>query len=113
VKNRRVTETGKQVVSVSIPIQHVAEVLGVLTLEAGDVDAIIARERAALIPFILIAVGVTLLSSLLLSILVAQPMLRLARPPTGCGCLGPAPSPCRTCRGARTRSATCPAASRT
>jgi two-component system sensor histidine kinase ChvG len=78
VKNRRVTEDGKQVVSVSLPIQHVAEVLGVLTLEAGDVDAIIARERAALIPFILIAVGVTLLSSLLLSILVAQPMLRLA-----------------------------------
>ncbi len=79
VKNRRVTEYGKQVVSVSIPIQHVAEVLGVLTLEASDVDAIIARERAALIPFILIAVGVTLLSSLLLSILVAQPMLRLAQ----------------------------------
>lgn len=78
VKNRRVTEDGKQVVSVSLPIQHVSEVLGVLTLEAGDVDAIIARERAALIPFILIAVGVTLLSSLLLSILVAQPMLRLA-----------------------------------
>jgi two-component system sensor histidine kinase ChvG len=79
IKNRRVTETGKQVVSVSIPIQHVAEVLGVLTLEASDVDAIIARERAALVPFILIAVGVTLLSSLLLSILVAQPMLRLAQ----------------------------------
>ncbi|MDQ0465622.1 two-component system sensor histidine kinase ChvG [Caulobacter ginsengisoli] len=79
VKNRRVAESGKQVVSVSIPIQHVAEVLGVLTLEASDVDAIIARERAALVPFILIAVGVTLLSSLLLSILVAQPMLRLAQ----------------------------------
>jgi two-component system sensor histidine kinase ChvG len=78
VKNRRVAEDGKQVVSVSLPIQHVAEVLGVLTLEASDVDAIIARERAALVPFILIAVGVTLLSSLLLSILVAQPMLRLA-----------------------------------
>lgn len=78
VKTRRVTEDGKQVVSVSIPIQHVSEVLGVLTLEASDVDAIIARERAALVPFILIAIGVTLLSSLLLSILVAQPMLRLA-----------------------------------
>ena len=66
-------------VSVSIPIQHVQAVLGVLTLEASDVDEIIARERAALIPFILIAIGVTLASSLLLNSLVAQPVRRLAR----------------------------------
>jgi two-component system sensor histidine kinase ChvG len=54
-------------------------VLGVLTLEAGDVDEIIAKERVALIPFILIAIAVTLLSSLLLTQLIAQPVLRLAR----------------------------------
>lgn len=72
-------DRGKRVVSVSIPIQHVRAVLGVVTLEASDVDAIIARERAALIPFILIAVLVTLASSLLLNSLVAQPVLRLAR----------------------------------
>jgi two-component system, OmpR family, sensor histidine kinase ChvG len=72
-------EDGERAVSVSIPIQHVQAVLGVLTLEARDVDEIIARERMALIPFILIAVGVTLLSSLLLNTLVAQPVLRLAR----------------------------------
>jgi two-component system, OmpR family, sensor histidine kinase ChvG len=72
-------ENGARVVSVSIPIQHVRAVLGVVTLEASDVDAIIARERAALIPFILIAVLVTLASSLLLNSLVAQPVLRLAR----------------------------------
>ena len=70
---------GSRVVSVSIPIQHVRAVLGVVTLEASDVDAIIARERAALIPFILIAILVTLASSLLLNSLVAQPVLRLAR----------------------------------
>jgi two-component system sensor histidine kinase ChvG len=70
---------GDRVVSVSIPIQHVQAVLGVLTLEARDVDEIIARERASLIPFILIAVGVTLLSSLLLNRLIAQPVRRLAR----------------------------------
>jgi two-component system sensor histidine kinase ChvG len=70
---------GERVVSVSIPIQHVQAVLGVLTLEASDVDEIIARERAALIPFILIAMGVTLVSSLMLNRLVAQPVLRLAR----------------------------------
>jgi len=75
----RVTPGGRRVVSVSIPIQHVQAVLGVLTVEAGDVDEIIAAERAALVPFILIAVGVTLLSSLLLTQLIAQPVLRLAR----------------------------------
>jgi two-component system sensor histidine kinase ChvG len=72
-------EGGDRVVSVAIPIQHVREVLGVITLDASDVDAIIARERAALIPFILIAISVTLASSLLLNSLVAQPVLRLAR----------------------------------
>ncbi|MBL8771723.1 MAG: sensor N-terminal transmembrane domain-containing protein, partial [Phenylobacterium sp.] len=70
---------GDRVVSVSLPIQHVRVVLGVVTLEASDVDAIIARERAALIPFILIAIGVTVVSSLLLNTLVAQPVLRMAR----------------------------------
>jgi two-component system sensor histidine kinase ChvG len=75
----RIGEDGKRVVSVSIPIQRVQAVLGVLTLEANDVDAIIARERAALIPFILIAIAVTLSSSLLLNRLVAQPVRRLAR----------------------------------
>ena len=72
-------DRGRRVVSVSIPIRHVRAVLGVVTLEASDVDAIIARERAALVPFILIAVAVTLASSLLISRLVAQPVLRMAR----------------------------------
>ena len=70
---------GERVVSVSIPIQNVEQVLGVLTLEANNVDAIIARERLALVPFILIAIAVTLSSSLLLSQLIAQPVRRLAR----------------------------------
>ena len=72
-------EDGVRVVSVSIPIQHVQAVLGVLTLEARDVDAIVARERMALIPFILIAIGVTLGSSLLLTRLIATPVRRLSR----------------------------------
>lgn len=70
---------GERVVSVSIPIRHVKAVLGVITLEASDVDEIIAGERAALIPFILIAVAVNLASILLLNSLVAQPVRRLAR----------------------------------
>jgi two-component system, OmpR family, sensor histidine kinase ChvG len=67
------------VVSVSVPIQRVQAVLGVLTLEAADVDSIIAAQRRAMLPFILVAVTTTLLSSLLLSRLIAQPLLRLAR----------------------------------
>jgi two-component system, OmpR family, sensor histidine kinase ChvG len=79
VAQLRVGESGRRVVSVSIPIQHVRAILGVLTLEASDVDEIVARERTALIPFILIAILVALLSSLLLNSLIAQPVLRLAR----------------------------------
>ena len=78
VKGLRIAQNGDRVVSVSIPVQHVQAVLGVLTLEAADVDAIIAKERAALTPFVLIAIGVNLLSSFLLSALVARPMHRLA-----------------------------------
>ncbi|MGZ8370725.1 MAG: ATP-binding protein [Caulobacteraceae bacterium] len=78
VARLRTAQNGDRVVSVSIPVQRVKAVLGVLTLEAGDVDATIAAQRRALIPFILIGVGVTLLSSALLTWLVAQPILRLA-----------------------------------
>jgi two-component system sensor histidine kinase ChvG len=70
---------GERVVSVSVPIQNVQAVLGVLTLESGDLDQIVAAQRWALAPFVMIAIAVTLASSLLLSRLIAQPVLRLAR----------------------------------
>ena len=79
VNGLRRSETGERVVSVSIPIQHVQAVLGVLTLEAGDVDQIIAAQRRELLPFIAIAVAVILGSSFLLNWLIAHPILRLAR----------------------------------
>ncbi len=79
ISDMRASETGGRVISVSIPIQHVKAVLGVLTLEAGDVDRIVAAQRAALVPFILIAVAASLGSSLLLTGLVAEPVRRLAR----------------------------------
>ncbi len=75
----RPSDDGRRVVSVSIPIQHVQAVLGVLTLEAGDVDQIVAAQRWALAPFILIAIAVTLASSLLANLLVARPIMRLSR----------------------------------
>ncbi len=79
VRNVRLAEDGKRVVSVSIPIRHVQAVLGVLTLQASGADEIVSAQRRALLPFIFIAIGVTLLSSLLLTQLIAEPVLRLAR----------------------------------
>ncbi len=78
VAGLRVAENGGRVVSVSIPIQHVRDVVGVLTLEAGDIDRIVAAQRAALIPFIIIAAAWTLASNIALSQLIAQPVRRLS-----------------------------------
>ena len=100
-------EDGERVVSVSIPIQHVQAVLGVLTLEASDVDAIIARERAALIPFILIAIARD--AGLLAA---AEPADRPAGAAAGAGRRpgaagrGPGPSRCPTSPSATTSWAT-------
>jgi len=78
VRRIRVSQDGDRVVSVSTPIQRVHAVLGVLTLESGDVDAIVASQRRALLPFILFAVAATVFSSILLSRFVAEPVMRLA-----------------------------------
>jgi len=74
----RRSESGDRVVSVSIPVRHVQQVLGVLTLEAGDVDKTLAAQRRALMPFALVALAVSLLSSLLLHLFVARPVMRLS-----------------------------------
>jgi len=74
----RLSESGDRVVSVSIPVRHVEQVLGVLTLEAGDVDETIAQQRAALMPFALVALAVSLLTALLLHLFVARPVMRLS-----------------------------------
>ena len=74
----RRSESGDRVVSVSIPVRHVRQVLGVLTLEAGDVDETLAAQRRALMPFALVALAVNLLGSLLLHLFVARPVMRLS-----------------------------------
>ncbi len=79
VATTRLDEDGRRVVSISIPIRRVRAVLGVLTLEAGDVDQIVDAQRLALLPFILVAIGATLLSSAALTHLVSRPVTRLAR----------------------------------
>ena len=74
----RRSESGDRVVSVSIPVRHVQQVLGVLTLEAGDVDETLGAQRRALMPFALVALAVNLLGSLLLHLFVARPVMRLS-----------------------------------
>jgi len=74
----RYNEKGEKVVSVSVPLRRVKAILGVLTIEAGDVDKIVAAQRWAMLPFILVALGVSLFSSLLLHWLVSRPIHRLS-----------------------------------
>ncbi|MHA6287732.1 sensor histidine kinase [Maricaulis sp. CAU 1757] len=72
-------EDGARVVSVSIPIRPVRSVVGAVTIESYDLDALIEAERRALLPFILIAGLVTVASSLALTVFIARPIRRLAR----------------------------------
>ena len=74
----RRSDSGDRVVSVSLPVRHVRQVLGVLTLEAGDVDETLAAQRRALMPFALVALAVNLLGSLLMHLFVARPVMRLS-----------------------------------
>ncbi len=76
--SQRFNDRGQRIISVSLPIQHVSAVVGVLTLESNDIDAIIRAERAALIPFIAVAILVALITSGLLTIGIANPLRRLA-----------------------------------
>lgn len=76
--SQRFSDRGQRVISVSIPVQHVSAVVGVLTLEASDVDEIVRAERQALVPFIVVAVLVALVTSALLTLGIARPLRRLA-----------------------------------
>ena len=67
-----------KVVSVTIPIHRRDRILGVLQLESGGVDSIVARQRLALLPFIFVALLVNIATSLVLNRLVSQPVQRLS-----------------------------------
>ncbi|MEM9055552.1 MAG: HAMP domain-containing sensor histidine kinase, partial [Pseudomonadota bacterium] len=76
--SQRFNDRGQRIISVSIPVQRVSAVVGVLTLESNDIDAIIRAERAALIPFIAVAILVALVTSALLTIGIANPLRKLS-----------------------------------
>ena len=78
LSGQRRGDQNQRVVSVSIPIQHVQAVVAVLTLESGDVENILQAERRAMIPFIAAAAIVSLMSSALLSLLIARPLRTLS-----------------------------------
>ena len=72
------SDRGQRIISVSVPIQRVSAVVGVLTLESSDVEEIVRAERTALIPFIGVAVLVALITSGLLTLGIARPLRRLS-----------------------------------
>jgi two-component system sensor histidine kinase ChvG len=76
--SQRFNDRGQRIISVSMPIQRVSAVVGVLTLESSDIDEIIRAERAALLPFIGVAVLVAFITSVLLTIGIARPLRRLS-----------------------------------
>jgi len=76
----RVNEQGEQMVSVAVPVQRFRGVLGVLMLstEGGDIDNILAEERAAILRVFGVAALVMAILSLLLASTIANPLRRLA-----------------------------------
>jgi two-component system sensor histidine kinase ChvG len=66
------------VVAVTVPIKSVKAVTGILTIEGANVDKVIAEQRWALAPFIIMALAVSLVSSFLLNRVIARPVRQLA-----------------------------------
>jgi two-component system sensor histidine kinase ChvG len=76
----RVNDRNELIVSVAVPIQRYRAVLGVLMLstQGGDIDAIVRGERRAIVQVFLVALGVTILLSVVLAGTIAEPVRRLA-----------------------------------
>jgi two-component system, OmpR family, sensor histidine kinase ChvG len=77
-RSERLNERGERVVSVTLPVRRVQQVVGTVTIESADVERILVAERASMIPFVIGATIVIFLSSLLLALFIARPIERLA-----------------------------------
>jgi len=77
----RVDEHGETVISVGVPIQRLQQVAGALMLSTrgGDIDQVIADQRASIIYMAGFVSFVTLVFSLILAAMIAGPMHRLAK----------------------------------
>lgn len=78
VNGERLNERGERVVSVTVPLRRVQQVIGAVTTESADVERILVAERAGMIPFMLGATVAIFLSSLLLALFIARPLRKLA-----------------------------------
>lgn len=75
----RYDEDDNLIVTVSLPVQRVQKVLGVVTVESNDVASIVTAERQALAPIIGLAFLAMFLTSFGLTLFISLPMRRLAR----------------------------------
>ncbi len=74
----RINEEGELVASVSVPIRRVQAIYGVVTAEIGGIDDLVEEARLAILPFFGLASAAAILTSLLLTAAIAQPIRQLA-----------------------------------
>ena len=74
----RLDEEGELVVSVTVPIRRVQAIYGLVTAESGGIDDLVERARLSILPFFGLAMAAAILSSLLLTAMIAQPIRQLA-----------------------------------
>lgn len=74
----RINEEGELVASVSVPIRRVQAIYGLVTAEIGGIDTLVEDARLAILPFFGLGVAAAILSSLLLTAQIAQPIRQLA-----------------------------------
>ncbi|MFW6412656.1 MAG: stimulus-sensing domain-containing protein [Oceanicaulis sp.] len=71
-------EEGRRIVSATVPIRLIQAVVGTVTYESYDLDALIWAERQALLPYFLAATLVLLISAAILAAWIAGPIRELA-----------------------------------
>lgn len=74
----RFNEDGELVASVSVPIRRVQAIYGLVTAEIGGIEDLVSEARLAILPFFGLACAAAILSSLLLTAAIAQPIRQLA-----------------------------------
>ena len=74
----RINEEGELVASVSVPIRRVQAIYGMVTAEIGGIDDLVEDARLSILPFFGLACVAAILSSLLLTATIAQPIRQLA-----------------------------------
>ena len=74
----RLDEEGELVVSVTVPIRRVQAIYGLVTAESGGINTLVENARLSILPFFGLAMAAAILSSLLLTAMIAQPIRQLA-----------------------------------